>query len=250
MKIVLLGTNGWFDTATGNTPCILVQAETFDLIFDAGYGMTKVDRYIDGSKPVYLLISHFHLDHLIGLHTLPKHKFQKGLHIIGQPGTHAALEGLMSPVYSIPLDTLPFPVDVAEVNGSVPNGLPFQLTALPLIHSGPCMGFRVECENKVITYCTDTGECENAVILARGADLFLTECSLKPGVAPSPNWPHLSPDLAAKMAVDAGAKKLVLVHFDPTQYPSLSMRSEAETRARSIFADSVAGLDGMEFYLA
>lgn len=249
MKLTLLGTNGWFDTETGNTPCVLLQTEQFDVIFDAGYGFTKVDRYIDGSKPVYLFLSHFHLDHLIGLHTLPKNHFPRGLTILGQPGTRDALNELLGPPFSVPLSTHRYPVQVQELmNGTHPN-LPFNLTALPLVHSGPCLGYRLEINGKVITYCTDTGYCENAVILARQADFFMTECALAPGAAPHPGWPHLNPAEAARIAIQAQARRLILIHFDPTQYPTLSHRKLAEEDARKTFSQSFAGYDGMEFSL-
>ncbi|MEK7333592.1 MAG: ribonuclease Z, partial [Nitrospirota bacterium] len=60
MKITFLGTNGWYDTATGNTICILVETERYDIILDAGNGLYKADRYISNKKPVYLFLSHFH----------------------------------------------------------------------------------------------------------------------------------------------------------------------------------------------
>lgn len=248
MKITLLGTNGWFDTATGNTPCILLQTGEFDIIFDAGYGFTKADRYVDGSKPVYLLLSHFHLDHLIGLHTLPKSNFHQGLTILGLPGITTALHGLFTPPYSMPVESHPFQVNIAELNGRIPS-LPFKLTALPLIHSGPCLGYRVEYDGKVVTYCTDTGYCENAVTLAREADLFMTECSLSPGSDPQPEWPHLGPKEAAQIAIEAEARRLLLIHFDPTHYPTLEHRDAAQAEARRTFPASVAGRDGMEFRL-
>ncbi len=248
MKITLLGTNGWFDTATGNTPCVLLQTDDFDIIFDAGYGFTKVDRFIDGRRPVYLLLSHFHLDHLIGLHTLPKSNFQQGLHILGLPGTREALDGLLGPPYSVSILKHAFPVQISDLNGQKPR-LPFGLTSLPLIHSGPCLGYRIEINQRVITYCTDTGYCENAVTLARNADLFMTECSLAPGAEPHPQWPHLGPFEAARIASEAHVRQLALIHFDPTQYPTLEDRDAAEKEARLTFPNSVAGRDGMEFHL-
>ena len=247
MKITLLGTNGWFDTATGSTPCVLVQTSQHDIVFDAGYGFTKVDQLITGERPVYLLLSHVHLDHLIGLHTLPKSKFSAGLTIIGQPGTQQALNGLMTPVYSIPLSRLRYPVTVREVDIGDIEGLPFYLKALPLIHSGPCFGYRLVVDGKVITYCTDTGYCESAVELARGADLLMTECSQSPGTQPNNGWPHLGPEEAARIAVESGARCLVLIHFDPTHYPVLDDRIAAQTEARKIFTQTDSGRDGMTF---
>ena len=84
MKIIFLGTNGWYDSATGNTVCTLIQTRKYDIVLDAGYGLAKLDKYCDGTKPVFILLSHFHLDHIAGLHTLVKFKAIKHLpyHII------------------------------------------------------------------------------------------------------------------------------------------------------------------------
>jgi len=70
MKIVFLGTNGWYTTPTGNTPCILIDSKDQYVVFDAGNGIYKLDKYITEDKPISLFITHFHLDHVSGLHTL------------------------------------------------------------------------------------------------------------------------------------------------------------------------------------
>jgi ribonuclease BN (tRNA processing enzyme) len=75
----------------------------------------------------------------------------------------------------------------------------------------------------VISYCTDTGACDNAVTLARDADLLITECSLKPGQA-STDWPHLNPQDAIGIAKKARAKRLALVHFGAEVYRTLEER--------------------------
>ena len=76
MNVTFLGTNGWYDTLTGNTCSVLVQSDDWNIIFDAGNGIAKADRYIDQGKPTILFLSHCHLDHLAGLHTLTKFRFR------------------------------------------------------------------------------------------------------------------------------------------------------------------------------
>ena len=96
----------------------------------------------------------------------------------------------------------------------------------------------------MITYCTDTGICDNAVTLARDADLLITECGLKPG-GESPGWPHLNPEMAIAIAKQAGARRLALTHFGAEVY-----QTQDERRAiRERFAPECPGLvvaeDGM-----
>jgi len=54
MKVIFLGTNGWYDTKTGNTPCVLIDTKTHYIILDAGDGIYKLDKYITTQKPIYL----------------------------------------------------------------------------------------------------------------------------------------------------------------------------------------------------
>jgi ribonuclease BN (tRNA processing enzyme) len=89
LKVLFLGTNGWYDTQTGNTICILIRTLDYEIILDAGNSLYKLERYINegNRKPAYLFLSHFHLDHIIGLHTLIKLNFRHGLNICGPAGT-------------------------------------------------------------------------------------------------------------------------------------------------------------------
>jgi len=74
MEIIFLGTNGWYDTKTGNTTCTLIETEDYFIILDAGNGLYKIDQYITSTskRPIYLFLSHFHLDHIVGLHIMSK----------------------------------------------------------------------------------------------------------------------------------------------------------------------------------
>lgn len=238
-----MGTNGWYDTETGHTLSVLVNAAEYSIVLDAGSGFAGLDQYLPDDRPVYLFLSHLHLDHVIGLHSLPIHRIPAGLHIFGQPGTRGALGTLFDAPYSILLESSSFKVTVHDWPEGV-GQLPFQVKALPLVHATPCFGYRIEIDGRVLAYTTDTGYCANAVELARGADLLIAECSLKPGEV-NEGWPHLNPELAARIAAEAGASRLALVHFDPTNYPTLELRRKGEETARRVFPATSAGTDGM-----
>jgi ribonuclease BN (tRNA processing enzyme) len=243
MDIRFLGTNGWYDTRTGNTSCILLDTREHMVILDAGNGLHRSDAFCSGEKETSMFLSHFHLDHVAGLHILNKLKFRQGLHIYGQPGTSGILETLVAEPFTIPFSRLPFPVTVHEL-GEGHHEVPFPVECRYLVHASPCMGYRFELDGRTIAYCTDTGFCGNAVALARGADLLIAECSLLPGDS-SPGWPHLSPETAIQLAREAGAKRLALMHFTANQYKTLRDRR----RIRELYQDDFPGLiiseDGM-----
>ncbi len=243
MQVTFLGTNGWYDTSIGNTISVLVQTNKYDIIFDAGNGIAKADQYITQEKPVYLFLSHLHLDHIAGLHTLLKFRLNKGLHVFTQKGTHEHLDTIISEPYTTPFAKLPFKVTVRELIEGF-HRLPFSMECLPLKHPMPCFGYRLEIDGKTIAYCTDTLVCENVITLARDANLFITECGLKPGVS-SPDWPHISPEDAIRMAREAQAKRLALVHFGPDVYPTLTDRKEIERKFVPQFPALIVTRDDM-----
>lgn len=246
MNVIFLGTNGWYDTEMGNTICTLIETENYFIILDAGNGIYKLDQYINktSKKSISLFISHFHIDHISGLHILNKFSFNQGMKIYGQAGTKDKLDNIINTPYTIPFVRLPFKVDINELSEGIHN-IPFSVECRFLHHSSPCMGYRFELEGKIITYCPDTGVCENAIKLARNADLLITECSFKSGQS-NAEWPHLNPEDASQIANEAKARKLALIHFDANIYRTLKERKEAETIAKKIFQNTFAAIDNMQ----
>ena len=246
MKIIFLGTNGWFDSDTGNTVSTLIDTKDNYIILDAGNGIHKADRYIKKDKPVILFLSHFHLDHIEGLHVLAKFKFKK-LDIYGQPGTKKIIADFLGDKFSIPPEKLSYPCKLHDVDTGT-HTAPVRFKCLELQHASRCFGYRFELEGKTISYCTDTGYCDAAVELSKNADILISECALAPGIT-TPGWPHMNPQLAAKLAKVSEAKKLVMTHFDAAMYTKLSQRKEAEKTARRIFKDTKMAVDNMRITL-
>ncbi|WP_321504884.1 ribonuclease Z [uncultured Methanoregula sp.] len=244
MQVTFLGTNGWFDTLAGNTVSVLVQSEEYDIIFDAGNGIAKADQYISQKKPVCLFLSHFHIDHIAGLHTLCKFRLKKGLTIYGQPGSAELLDRFVAEPFTVPIKDLPFSTKVQELSAGE-HHLPFTITCLPLVHPAPCFGYRLETDGKVVTFCTDTGVCDNAVTLARDADLFITECGLLSGEE-SPDWPHLNPENAIGIARKARAKRLALTHFGAEVYKTREERLALQEHFSAECPGLIAATDGLQ----
>ncbi|MHA2398569.1 MAG: MBL fold metallo-hydrolase [Promethearchaeota archaeon] len=245
MQIVFLGTNGWYANSLGNTSSILIDSEDYYIILDAGDGIHKIDNIINDKKPIILLLSHLHLDHIIGLHTIAKFPFTQEINIYGYKGTKKRINQIISHPFSSPFANLPLKIQLHDIKeGSYDFGFP--ITCKLLFHADPCMGYRMKIENKVITYCTDTGVCPNLYELANSADVFITECSYKPG-QDEWGWPHLKPEEAAEIALKSGVKRLILTHFDASTYKTLQDRKQAENKAKTIFENTTAATDDFEF---
>jgi len=247
MEIIFLGTNGWYDSAVANTVCTLIKTKRHDIVLDAGNGIYRLDKYVDGSRHVYLFLSHFHLDHIMGLHILPKFNFKKGMTICAGYGVKKALNSILRSPFTMPLNKLKFNIRILELPAQA-GQIPFSFRSLPLVHSDPVLGYRFEIDGKIVAYCTDTGYCKNAVTLAKEADVLVCECSHKRGEN-IPGWPHMNPESAAVFAQESGPGKLVLTHFGADRYPLLKDRTNAGRIAVKIFKNTIVATDGLKIKL-
>ncbi|MCG2710976.1 MAG: ribonuclease Z [Candidatus Omnitrophica bacterium] len=247
LKIIFLGTNGWFDSKTGNTVCTLIKADTCNIILDAGFGLAKAGRYLDAAKPTAIFLSHLHLDHIVGLHSLAKFKFPKGLAIYAPKSALKALRAFIAQPFTLPPQGLSFKMKISGALEKM-RFAGITIKTLELAHSSDCLGYRFQFQGKIVAYCTDTGSCENIVTLARNADLLISECALRKG-QDDKGWPHLDPLQAALLAKAANARKLVLTHFDADNHPTKKHRGIAQKHARKIFRKSIAAVDGLKISL-
>jgi ribonuclease BN (tRNA processing enzyme) len=145
--------------------------------------------------------------------------------------------------FTASLSQMPFSVSVNELPEDR-HKLPFAVESRKLLHPSLTLGYRLEVEGKVISYCPDTGYCENAVELAKSADILIAECAYKNGQF-SESWPHLNPETAARIAGEADARRLALVHFDAETYKTIAERKEAGRVAQDIFKNTFITTDGM-----
>jgi len=240
-----LGTNGWYASETGHTTCVFLDTKDCYIILDAGSGIYKIGNYITEEKPVFLFLTHFHLDHINGLHILNKFLFKKGLTICCYEGGKQYLDTIMNQPYTMPIDQLPYTVKIHELKQGRHDDFPYTLECGKLIHSAYCLGYRFEFGSTAIAFCTDTGHCNTIIDLSRDADLLIAECALKEGQK-NLNWPHLGPVDAANIARLAEVKKLALIHFDAVNYTTLNMRKDAEKQASQIFINTFSACDEME----
>lgn len=250
MKIVFLGTNGWYTNQNGNTPCVLIDSKDHYVIFDAGNGFYKLDRYITRDKPVSLFISHFHLDHVSGFHTLGKFAFSRGLDIYLANGRKKDFETLVNRPFTLSIYYDPkniakmkMPIRIHELLDGK-HTIPFPISVVEQFHAYKDHGYRVTLEGKTIAYSGDCGKTEKSIALAKNADLLIHECSWN-RLHPHDNWGHVVPEQAAQIAKEAGVKKLILTHFDPTRYKTMQSRKDAEKKAKKIFANTLAAVDDM-----
>jgi ribonuclease BN (tRNA processing enzyme) len=249
MKIYFLGTNGWYSSPTGDTPCILIDSKDRYVIFDAGNGIYKIDKYIKEDKPISLFISHFHIDHISGLHILNKFNFKQGIDVYLAKGRKNDFNTFVNPPYTIGITKSKKNVYVLKTNVRLheleegENNIGFSFFMKKLYNAYDDHGFRIVLEGKIITYSGDTSIVSNSYTIAKDADLLIHECSNIN--SPENSWGHTDPVQTAQFAKDANVKKLVLTHFGAHLYDTLIKRREAEKTARKIFKNTIAATDDL-----
>jgi ribonuclease Z len=98
-------------------------------------------------------------------------------------------------------------------------------------------------EGKKVAYVTDTLMCDNAIELARDADLLICESSYAKALEDKAHQHHhMTSQEAGLIASQAGAKKLLLTHFS-ARYKSTH---EVEEDARDVFDNVIAAKDLMK----
>jgi ribonuclease Z len=92
-------------------------------------------------------------------------------------------------------------------------------------------------KGRSVVYCTDTIYCRSAVELSRGADLLIHEATFAEadeGLAVRST--HSTASMAARVAQEAGALRLVLTHLSPRYFPGNQTGPEELLKeARAVF---------------
>jgi phosphoribosyl 1,2-cyclic phosphodiesterase len=207
------------------------------LIVDMGTGLMHLGNALmagpfgKGSGRAAILLSHAHWDHIQGLGFFPP-VFVGGnqFTVWGSGGSPALLEeileGQMDPNFS-PLQSLKNFSASFDVRTLV-CGEPFEaeglrITAREHPHGNTtALAFRIEEAGRVFVYASDVGQPEadappspEAVAFYRGADVLLHDTTYRPeDQATRRNRGFSSYEDAAAAAVAAGAKRLVMFHYD------------------------------------
>jgi ribonuclease BN (tRNA processing enzyme) len=228
-RAVLLGSGGHVPTGRRETGCALILAGDRALVVDAGTGLRRLvtdPGLLDGVRAVDLVLTHFHLDHVVGLAYLsaidrPVTVHGPGAALYGTP-TATVLDRLLAPPLMVGLDR--FVAGVRELGPGEAELGPFalRLREQPR-HAHPVLALRLGDE---LAYCTDTALDPGNVALAAGVRVLCHDAWSRSAELRNPEV-HASARQAAEVARDAGARELVLIHPDPTLPDDAALLAEA-----------------------
>jgi len=225
MQIYFLGTNGWFASKTGETTCILIKSKKYNLILDAGSGLkniSKLGKIKIFDKPIFIFLSHLHLDHIEGIHSLSNILEKENIIIF----IHKVYKKKLNFFFNSPFTKSFKKCNFVKIkNFSSKNQILKNLffSYKRLKHLDPSFGFRFIIENKIISYCTDTSDCKSIDKLAKNCDLLIIESNNLPSAKKSKF--HLSASESVSIGHRNHAKKIALIHFDPVNFNSIKKRN-------------------------
>ena len=205
-----------------------MEHDNTHMIFDGDESVVLVDC---GSNPIArmrqvgihhealtdMILTHFHPDHVSGVPILLNNMWllgrQRALRVYG---LHHCLNRIEDTMLAHAWDEWPnfFPVAFHKIpergNQLLLENNDFRITSWPVRHYVPTIGLRVENKRTgyITAYSCDTAPTPSLIDLARDADLFIHEAAGADGIG------HSSARQAGEIAAAAGAKRLVLIHYE------------------------------------
>ena len=243
MKLILLGTGGYFPTTRRHTACLMLPE--IGVVLDAGSGMYRIGKHFQTDR-LDIFLSHSHLDHISGLTYLVN---LVPAHVLRQTTVHGDSEKLAAirehlfakPIF--PVDP-PFQFAPLDHECALPNG--GTLRSFPLVHPGGSLGFRLDWPGHSLAYITDTTADARASYVEhlRDVDLLVHEAYFADDAHGLPtSTGHSSLIHAAEVAAAANARRLVISHINPQIEDDTVFDL---TAARRVFPATALGVDGME----
>ena len=260
MKIKILGTRGSFVSVQEdkerygrNTSCYYADAG-MHLFLDAGSGILNSERLTADGKPVHILLSHLHIDHVLGLFECPfLYETGRKVHIYGErrkgKGLSQQLDALIGPPYwPVKLSGFPCALHFHEIE----EGKDFMIEDLKVssmrsCHPDDCLSFVLEKDGKKIGYALDH---EAALDKEKKAERFFENCDLLifdgndlPGHNKA-GYGHSDYTQGISLCKTAGIKKLLISHYGYKEDDATLKAEEDKAKDSCVF-----GKEGMEIVI-
>jgi phosphoribosyl 1,2-cyclic phosphodiesterase len=279
MKITFYGVRGsipapGYDTAKygGNTSCVYVELENGqDLILDAGTGIRLLgERLKLTDRPVNILLSHPHWDHIQG------YPFFAPIYQQGRPiKVFTTLMDEQDQLFSLfdQMDGASFPVAAEDlpsnatchfddIKSIVPEES-VRITRKELNHPGRGSAYRIEEDGASCCYVTDNElvppnetatSYEEWVEFCRGTDVLIHDAQYQEEDMPHKHgWGHSLVSQVRQFAIDAEVRTLVMFHHDPdrtdSQIDFIQQDNEVFFQGKHAPSLSVCAAEGMQIQL-
>ena len=249
LRLTVLGTRGSMAVREngrsifgGATSCYMLQAGDDCVFLDAGSGL--LDAPVHFSTPPLILLTHLHLDHLLGLGMYRRLSLQGERTLIRLPAesdeeARERIDVLYSPPYwPVKLTQYQGDVDIKRAVFPMQHGK-IRIEAIPGEHPGECVVLKASCGDKSLVYATDYEYEEKSfsalTVFAQGVDLLLydgqyseEEALLRKGFG------HSSAQKGIELMERCGAKNMLLIHHDPQASDRILLEREKQLALKNV----------------
>ena len=247
-----------YDRYGGSTSSFSLETPEGLLIIDAGTGIASLGEQLQQrvtTPPITILLTHVHLDHLIGIPSLkPLFRREARITFMGDATCSPGWPQSLKTVIGRPL----WPLDLTEFGATVvfeelPPGplhrYGITVTRCPVWHPQGCVGYRLETPHRSIAIGTDREhghpELDRRFLeLCRGADTLLHDAQFTLEEFPArKGWGHSTWQESARLAAETKVGQLILVSHDPSH--SDDELDRIVTDARRQFPSTIGGCERM-----
>jgi ribonuclease BN (tRNA processing enzyme) len=226
MRIIPLGTNGFFPTFGRHTTSFLLLHQETALLLDAGSGIARltepgIAKLLQPFSELHIILSHYHLDHVVGLSYMigifPD--IALSIYAPGPPFVQSSPQDALGtlirpPFFSVTLDDFPMHPRIVSVVRDT-----FDIDRLTVAirgqkHRGGSIGIRVD----DLVFMTDTAVDTSAVSFVHGAKLLLHEVWLRDEdlpASPEELADHSFESGVCDIAQRANVRQLMPIHLHP-----------------------------------
>jgi ribonuclease BN (tRNA processing enzyme) len=261
--MVMFGSAGWIPSQKRDTMCAAVELGKNLFILDAGTGMRRFrgrigQALLKNHDTISIFLSHYHLDHIIGISYLPQNFTNKRIRIyaprIGANGENPerVLARLFDPPIFFPLPGFPCSIEIETLDPGRHEIDGVTVSVFKQSHTVPSVAYRIE---DLVYYATDRLPTRDLVTHAKGVQYLFHDASFDeaelatirdPKKRREALWGHSTAQDAGRLARDAGVGHLGLVHLSPSMEEA-EYRSLKE-RVCKIFPNTFLPQDGRWIY--
>lgn len=232
-KLTILGARGSvpvsgknYHVYGGATSCVLLETPYGAFIFDGGSGLLNLPQRVwKENKKIHLFLSHFHLDHLLGISMCPM-MYEEDVEIIFYGEKKNKIKEALDKMMQLPLGPIGTEAFLSKVsyvgleeNYEIPD-TKVKIKTLSNTHPGGSLAYRFFWDEKSVVYATD---CEinkqgmkRMEEFGKDADLIVLDAQYtKEEYEKCKGFGHTCIETSVAVIVASGAKQGMLYHHAP-----------------------------------